>query len=282
MTTRLWLRDDLRDWCGDRDPFRLMLELEGEAVREVAERSTIRITLAGRVFYVKRHYGVGWLEILKNLITGKRPVLDAGNEYMAVERLRAIGIASIPVAGFGVQGWNPARRRSFLISDELKPVISLEQYCLHWPERPPPMSVRVGLIRRVAKVARSMHQLGINHQDFYICHFLLGTQAPLTAESVVSVPLYLVDLHRAGAHASIPRRALLKDLAGLYYSTFDIDLSERDILRFLRAYFDLPIRRILREHGGLLADCRQRALQLYEKAKRKGILPRQLAGLDSI
>jgi heptose I phosphotransferase len=277
MSGQLWLREDLRQWCGDRDPFQLILGLEGEAVREVAERSTIRATLGNQVFYIKRHYGVGWMEILKNLVTGKTPVLDAGNEFAAARRLHEAGLGTLPLAGFGVRGRNPARRESFLISDELRPIVSLEQYCLRWPELPPSIDVKRGLIKRVATIARGVHGLGINHQDFYICHFLLDTQVALTADNVDVVPIYLVDLHRAGIRSKMPVRWLVKDLAGLYYSTFDIGLTRRDVLRFLRVYFDLPLREVMGTHKALLDRCEHRAHRLYAKAKRKGILPRQLA-----
>ena len=277
MSGQLWLREDLRQWCGDRDPFQLVLGLEGEAVREVAERSTIRATLGDKVFYIKRHYGVGWLEILKNLITGKTPVLDAGNEFAAARRLHDAGLDTLPLAGFGVRGSNPAQRESFLISDELKPIVSLEQFCLRWPEAPPAVGIRRRLIKRIGVIARTVHGLGVNHQDFYICHFLLDTQVTLTADNVDAVPIYLVDLHRAGIHTTIPVRWLVKDLAGLYYSTFDIGLSKRDVLRFLRVYFDLPLREVFARHAALLERCEHRAQKLYAKAERKGILPRQLA-----
>ena len=132
-------------------------------------------------------------------------------------------------------------------------------------------------MQRVAVIARGLHGLGINHQDFYICHFLLDTQDALTTGNVAEVPIYLVDLHRAGIHTKIPVRWLVKDLAGLYYSTFDIGLSRRDVLRFLRVYFDLPLREVFTRHAALIRRCELRAQKLYAKARRKGILPRQLA-----
>ena len=277
MSGQLWLREDLRQWCGDRDPFQVILHLEGEAVREVAERSTIRATLGNKVFYIKRHYGVGWMEIFKNLITGKTLVLDAGNEFSAARRLHEAGLGTLPLAGFGVRGSNPARRESFLISDELSPIVSLEQFCLRWPEVPPSVGIRRGLVKRVGTIARAVHGLGIKHQDFYICHFLLGMDALLTADNVDEVPIYLVDLHRAVIRTTIPVRWLVKDLAGLYYSTFDIGLSRRDVLRFLRVYFDLPLREVFARHAALLRRCERRAQKLYAKARSKEILPRQLA-----
>ena len=44
-----------------------------------------------------------------------------------------------------------------------------------------------------------------------------------------------------------------KDLAALYFSALDIGLTRRDKLRFLRSYFQQPLRQTLQEEGRLLA-----------------------------
>jgi heptose I phosphotransferase len=277
---RLELLPGLAALWPEAERFDAILDLHGEAVRTVAERSTIRVELAGRTYYIKRHYGVGWVEIFKNLLTLKRPVLDAGNEYRAIEELSAAGVHTLSVAGFGIRGHNPARRQSFLITEELASIDSLEAVCLRWPENPPrPRDKRV-LIERVAEIARRMHALGFVHQDFYICHFLLGGSGTEDAQRFVASPICLVDLHRAHRYKNIPERWLIKDLAGLYFSTLDICLTRRDVLRFLRIYFDRPLRQVFDHHRQMLGRCEVRARRLYNKARRKKILPRQLAGIE--
>jgi heptose I phosphotransferase len=274
------LRDDIaRAWAG-RDPFDVALHLDGTAVREVAERSTIRAVIDGRVYYVKRHFGVGWREIFKNLVTLKRPVIDAGNEYKAILDLSAGGLHTLTVAGFGCNGLNPATRRSFLITDELTGTQTLEQVCLRWLESPPSLRTRLQLIERVGEVARRMHALGYVHQDFYLCHLLLaGSSQPMDTRAR-EAPIFVMDLHRAVFHSRIPFRARVKDLGGLFFSAFEIGLRRRDVLRFLQVYFDAPLRSVLTDHAGLLAACERRARSLYDKARRKRILPRQLAGIE--
>jgi heptose I phosphotransferase len=91
-----------------------------------------------------------------------------------------------------------------------------------------------------------MHQGGVNHRDFYLCHFLLHLDPPPTPEHF---RLSLIDLHRAQLRARTPRRWRDKDLAALYFSVLDIGLTKRDLLRFLAAYFARPLRLLLREEA---------------------------------
>ncbi len=274
----VFLRDDLADAWAGCDPFDAAFALRGELARDVASRQTLRTEIAGRSYYVKRHEGVGWAEILKNWLAGKRPVLGAENEYRAALALAAAGINTLPVAGFGQRGKNPAALQSFLVTDDLSPARSLEEICLHWPERPPPVAAKHALIRRVAQMAAGMHALGINHRDFYICHFLLRSSVEDEAD-LVGAPLHLIDLHRAQIRSVVPRRWLVKDLGGLFFSAFDIGLTRRDVLRFVKAYFGKPLRQVLTEQAELLDSGDKRAKALYGKAVERRQLPRQVAGL---
>ena len=273
------LRDDLQAAWGDADPFAAAFALQGKAVREVAERSTVRTQIDGRWYYAKRHYGVGWREIIKNWLFLRRPIVDASNEYRAVQLLQKIGVGTLNVAGYGARGSNPAKRESFLVTDELTPVLSLEQYALRWIEEPPDPELKRGLIRRVADMARRVHTAGLNHRDFYICHFLLLHPEQLDRVSVAKHPIHLVDLHRAQIRPQVPYRWLVKDLGSLAYSAMEIGLTRRDTLRFLALYFDQPWRQVLQDESKLLADVQRRAERLYGEAQRKRILPRQLAGI---
>lgn len=280
MADELFLRDDLAEAWQGRDPFAEAFSLQGVAVRDVASRSTVRVRIGQGWFYAKRHGGVGWAEILKSLLQLKRPVLGASNEYRACRLLASRGLSTLSVAGYGCRGSNPAARLSFLITDELAPVQSLEQYCLRWPEQPPDILLKRALIERVARIARDMHGAGVNHQDFYICHLLLLHPERLSAASAPQAPIYVVDLHRAEMRGTVPARWLLKDLAALHYSTLHLPLTRRDVLRFLRTYYGRPLREILGPSASFLAKVEARARGLYRKAQRKQILARQLAGLE--
>ncbi|MDR2093071.1 MAG: lipopolysaccharide core heptose(I) kinase RfaP [Azoarcus sp.] len=258
-----------RLWAG-RDPFAEAEALQGQVFRELAGRRTLRTEIDGRGYFVKIHRGVGWGEIFKNLVSLRLPVLGARNEWRATERLAELGVDALHAVAFGERGGNPAWRHSFIVTEELAPTISLEDYCRDWARIPPVPALKRALIARVAEMARRMHEGRINHRDFYLCHILLHTDPPPAPDAL---RLSLIDLHRAQVHArSLPARWRRKDLAGLYFSTLETGLTRRDLLRFLRIYFDAPPRRLLRENAALLAWIGREAARLAERYRRK-ILP---------
>lgn len=254
-----------RLWAG-HDPFDAAESLRGRVFRELDGRRTLRAEIDGRGYFVKTHRGIGWGEILKNLASLRLPVLGARNEWLAIARLAALGVGTMRVAACGERGANPARRRSFIITEELTPVASLEDFCRDWPHAPPAPPLKRALIARVAEMARKMHGGGVNHRDFYLCHFLLHlAPPPLPAAPRLS----LIDLHRAQIRARTPRRWRDKDLAGLYFSARGIGLTHRDLLRFIRAYFDGPLRGVLAREAALFAWLEREAARLEARYRRK-------------
>jgi heptose I phosphotransferase len=115
-------------------------------------------------------------------------------------------------------------------------------------------------------MAGRMHRGGVNHRDFYICHFLLHLDP---APSIDDFKLSLIDLHRAQIRTQTPRRWRDKDLSSLYFSALNIGLTQRDRLRFLRAYFAKPLSQILRDEARLLAHLEREANRLHERYLRK-------------
>lgn len=261
------LRPELRGFFPGTDDavFRQIMALDGETFRALAGRRTLRIVLGEKGYFAKLHHGVGWRELVRNFLQLRLPVLGAREEWLAIRRLQELGIATMTVAGFGERGCLPASRQSFLITDELTGTTSLEDYCRNWPVERPPASLKRALLAKVATIARSLHEHGLNHRDLYICHFLLDTarlQPPFAADSVV---LYLIDLHRLQIRSDTPRRWIEKDVAALHFSSMDIGLTGRDRLRFMRIYRDRPLRRILAEERRFWAAVERKALRLYRK-----------------
>ena len=81
------------------DLFRQIDSLPGESYREVKTRRTFRIKLADNYYFAKVHYGVGWWEIIKNLLQLRLPVLGAATEWSAIQRLTALNVPTmVPVA----------------------------------------------------------------------------------------------------------------------------------------------------------------------------------------
>lgn len=253
-------------WAG-RDAFADVEGLSGQVYRELEARRTLRTEVAGRGYFVKIHRGIGWGEIFKNLLTAKLPVLGAGQEWRALERLHEVGVPTMTAVAYGERGSNPADQHSFIVTEELAPTISLEDFSVDWVKQPPEPRLKRALIAEVARMTGMMHRAGVNHRDCYICHFLLHTDKPVTADDL---KLSVIDLHRAQTRPAITRRWRNKDLAALYFSALDIGLTHRDKLRFLKGYFQQPLRQILRDEAPLLARLEGKAGKLYERKQRYG------------
>jgi UDP-glucose:(heptosyl)LPS alpha-1,3-glucosyltransferase len=245
-------------WQG-KDIFQLMENIQGQVAREMPDRQTLRFEFSGRTYYRKWHRGVGWWEIIKNILQLRMPVLGADNEWEALNKLRALNIPSLLPVAYGKRGISPAHQQSFIVTRELAGVVQLDHY---FEQHSVAIKPRRQIIGKVARMVRALHSAGINHRDLYLCHFMLR---PESVGAVTGPDIYLVDLHRAQCRALVPHRWRVKDLAALYFSTLNLDLNLRDYLFFLQCYFDRPLRAILRQDKRLLEQLQRRAIKMYRR-----------------
>lgn len=272
-----WLKTqvlDVPDWLRSKlgNPvFDAIMRLQGQVFRDVPGRKTIRCELDGKPYFIKQHFGVGWGEIFKNLFSLRWPIISAATEWQAIQKLGEVGIPTTPGVAYGWRGLNPASRQSFVVTRDLGDIISLETLCAPWNETPPDPAFKRRLILEVARLARLLHDNGMNHRDFYICHFCLDQPRWQQHNEIY---LYLIDLHRVGIRARIQPVARMKDIAALYFSAMNIGLTRRDILRFLRAYRAQPLRQTLQQERAFLEQITARAQRLY--VKFHGKMPSQL------
>jgi heptose I phosphotransferase len=257
------LPDELRAALGPGDPFDAVMTLPGAVYRRGPARETLRVELAGRALFLKRHRGVGWGEIAKNLASGRLPVTGAGPEVRALERLPWLGVRVPALAGRGSRGWSPAHRESFVLMQALDGMTSLEDLCRDWGTTAADrarVALKRALLAELARIARTLHEHGANHRDFYLCHFLVADPpAP-------GSPVHLIDLHRVQWRTRTPLRWRAKDLGGLYFSALDAGLTGRDVLRFVRAYRAAPLRETLHADRALWRRSARVASALYRKA----------------
>ena len=259
----VYLRDDVAA-CFSSDSVQSAWAMKGELVRSVAGRETLRVELAGNIYYLKRHRGVGVGEVLKNWLIGKQPILGARNEFEACRHLQRVGLVAPVVAAFGESAGAPFNRPSFILCDALRDYDDLEQLTINWLAQPPDLWEKRRLVMEVATFARRFHQSGLVHRDFYLCHLLKNRDPRITA-------LGVLDLHRALIFKSIPERWRLRDLAALLYSTFDLPVSRLSWLRFVRVYTGRPLQEVFAEDGAFWRGVYARALRLYRKGARKGL-----------
>ncbi len=253
-----------RAWAG-QDPFEAVEALEGKVYRALEARKTLRFELNGRGYFAKIHRGVGWREIVKNLLLFRLPVLGATNEWLALRRLTQLGVETMTPVAFGVRGANPANQHSFIVTEELDQTESLEDYCRDWNVKRPPFALKKALIDRVAWMSRQMHEHGINHRDYYICHFLLDVSGGWDKVDPQDFRLSMIDLHRAQMREATPRRWLVKDIGGLYFSAMDIGLTSRDLYRFMKVYRDCGLRETLARDRDFWLAVEKRGIELYRK-----------------
>jgi heptose I phosphotransferase len=252
----LYLREDMQKLWQGKEPFSAARAISGTTFRKLEQRQTLAFSNANSCYFIKRHRGVTWKEIFKNLLQLRLPVVSARNEFNAIRRLQELGIKVPSVAAYGRRGFLPASIESFLVTDDVGEHVSLEDHCRHWRHHKPDFRHKLQLLMEVASIARKMHGAGICHRDFYLCHFLLtGNGSSLT----------VIDLHRALIKQSLAPRWIVKDIGGLYFSAMDCGLTKRDLLRFLRQYRQLPLRQILRDENEFWQAVTRRAQRLYRK-----------------
>jgi hypothetical protein len=269
----VYLHSDIKAYVSPSQPiFDQMMTLQGKCFRHQEGRITQQILLGNKSYFIKQHFGVGWKEIIKNLLQLRLPVLSAKNEWLAIQKLKALDILVPTLVGYGQRGSNPASLQSFVMTEELTHIISLETLCQTWQTSQPSIALKRHLIKEVARIARTLHQNGMNHRDFYLCHFLLDTSSFNSKQTfnnieiknnLSSLKVYLIDLHRAQIRRLTPRRWIIKDLAGLYFSSKDIGLTERDLYRFMKCYQGKSLRLVMDNNKGFWEKVKKRGEKLY-------------------
>lgn len=240
--------------------FDQLMALAGKCVRHQKSRSTVRVRLGKKNYFIKQHTGAGWREICKDLLQLRLPILGAKNEWRAILTLERLGVPVAKLVGYGQRGHNPAKLKSFVLMEELVHVMSLEELGTKWPFSTRPFLLKRRLIEEIARTARILHQNGINHRDFYLCHFLWDlTSSPDQPK------LYLIDLHRAQIRKKTPERWAIKDLAALYFSSKHLGLSAHDRLRFIKAYQARPLHGQWHKAKTFWQKVERRAEQLYQR-----------------
>jgi len=241
------------------------LNIDIDIVRDFKNRKTGRFEIDGKGFYIKKHFECGIGAVLDELFHLRKPHIGAGHERAVLEKLRTIGIETMTVVAFGQVGNTLSSQRAFLVTEELTNITSLEDICAQWPKQKPTAEFKKSLLSEIAGIARTLHANGINHRDFYLCHFLLDIAWQGDDYEKRKPKLFLIDLHRAQQRPVVPFRWRVKDIGGLYFSAMDIDLTRCDLLRFMRLYTRKPLRQTLRKDGRFWKAVRRRAMRTYQQ-----------------
>lgn len=240
--------------------------MKGNVYRSLKSRKTVRFDLEGKAYYAKIHWGVGWKEIFKNCLQLKWPVCSARNEWLAIEKLKDLGVDTMTPVAYGVEGWNPAKLHSFIVTEALDSTESLEEYCSGWSSHRPLFRQKLALIRKVSEISKRIHEHGVNHRDFYICHLLLATRSLCEQDRSIEPRIFIIDLHRAQVRKHTPNRWRVKDIGGLFFSTLSNGLTRTDNYRFMKIYSGKSLRSTLSEDKAFWQAVFRRGRKMYLKS----------------
>ena len=81
--------------------------------------------------------------------------------------------------------------------------------------------------------------------------------------------LAVIDLHRMQLRRNTPKRWRIKDVAGLHYSSMDLGLTRRDLLRFMKIYTQSTLRETLGQKSDFWPRVNRRAIRLYQTEQRR-------------
>ena len=265
MKETIFLTNELKNLFSSGDFFSIAENIEGKIFRETANRITKEFTFDGNRYFIKLHYGVGWREIFKNIFKFRAPTVGAFPEWKALKKLRSLGIECPEPVGFYSTGINPANLKSFLITRSLINTISLETALKKGKFQKLSFSDKREFIEKIALISRNLHNSGINHRDYYLCHFHVDKDMD------VKKSIYLIDLHRAQLRSFVPKRWASKDIGGLIHSAMGFDLSEKDFYRFMRTYLKCSTKEFFQAHSRFLKNTRNRAFRMFMKPILKDI-----------
>jgi len=215
-------------------------------------RSVYRFEAGGRAFYLKRNHQHP-TEFWKALSRLHLPKLGARTEWENILALHAAGIQTVKPIAFGERCCCGIETASFTVTEELygaEPLDVVWRRDFALPRSREQIGEKQRLLVNMAALARKFHAGGMNHRDFYLNHFFLGSDGAIS----------LLDLQRVQRRNHTPRRCIIKDLAQLNYSTRVYGgVSDADRLRFFREY---------RGGGPLGADAKRLLHEIHAKTER--------------
>ncbi len=271
----MWINERFRrrlDTDG-RNSFRSLMEtLDGDCMRVLNDRENWRLRMDGRTVYLKKHHIRTWKSRLRAKMRLGPGETAARTEVSNVRHMSRDGIDAMTLIAFGERLADDGLLESFLLTEDLHGYMPLDDFIAsQFPKRELHRTMRQNaedachlkaLIVKVACVARSFHESGYNHRDFYCCHFFI--REPEAGHFLVR----MIDLQRVQHRLRGRRRWIVKDLAQLAYSVPRARIKCTHKIAFLREYFG--VRKLLPSHKRLIRAilAKQQLMEL-----KQGIIP---------
>jgi hypothetical protein len=210
---------------------KVMARDSGRIVRDFPGRQTVRLEMnasSGRTqgVYLKRYERryLTRFQRLKRWVRWPGSGDEAVQEWENLQQLRALGIGTASPIAIGQEKDHGMVARSFVMTAEISAAEEGHRFLENAVG-----SERRYFVQRVGEMARSFHDAGFVHKDFYLGHIL-------AARASRGIELFLIDLQRAVKPCCFRRRWLVKDLGALAYSTLRAGASRAELLLCFKAY----------------------------------------------
>jgi len=213
----------------------------GETIKQIKARSVIRLEIRHhdikRTFYIKLHNSefIGLSRLFSRLFP-RRSLSQGRLEFENICAFRKNSLPTVVPVAAGEKFSRFFWARSFLITEDFSPFISLEALLENQPQflsGPKSENRKRILLREIAVLARKMHQNGFNHRDFNATHILLnydnGSDIPQIA---------LFDFQRVEKRMYFRFRWKIKSIARLNFTLPDDIFNKKDRIFILLSYKD--------------------------------------------
>ena len=192
------------------------LGLEAVIVSGHVGRQVGRLTLAGRVVYLKREQSVRWTTRCANFLAGYGWVARCVREAAILQALERDGL---PAPRWLAAGEDEAGR-AFLLVEEVRGAVPIASAMANLDS-----PARRRLAARVGAALSRLHAAGFYHRDLYAKHVLVRDE-----------DVCFLDWQRAGRGAWTSRAARIRDLAALHATIPEGVAGPRERIACLRAY----------------------------------------------
>ncbi len=211
----------------------------GTVIKDILTRTVTRIDIQEgaetRTLFLKRHKGefIGFQRVREAFWRGRAPA-QGRREFENICEFRKRHIPAVEPVAAGRKVYRSFWADSFLITKDFSPYISLEYLFEKQPEflkGPDGEARRKILLDEVARLARMMHQAGLNHRDFNATHILLHTD-----DASPTPKLALFDLQRVDRRTIFRHRWGPRTIARLNYTLPDELFDVESRLNLYLAY----------------------------------------------
>jgi hypothetical protein len=212
---------------------------KGDAIKRIRAKTVLRLEFndkgAKRIFYLKRHGKefIGFTGLLQRFFT--RSGRSQGRlEFENICDFRKNNFPTVVPVAAGEKFCRILWVKSFLITEDFSPYISLEELLEHQPQfftSPEGVQRKRILLDELSRLARNMHQRGLNHLDFNATHILVHYE-----NGSLPPKLALFDFQRVSKRKFVRFRWKIKSLARLNYSLPVEIFTEEDRLYLFMSY----------------------------------------------